>query len=477
MSTTSEQQAPIDYLLKHEGLVMVNAIAGSGKTHLLVEASKQLPVQKALYLAYTKSIATEASRKFPSATVECRTTHSLAYQRTVNLLGLKLGYFNYKAIKDRITYEDKLTVISHVEKFCLSKHLDFDSYTEEYQIDPGLADIAVKHLDYMYSAKIDCTHYFYLKVFHQLLASGHIVYDELDLLMLDEAGDLNEVTLEIFLLLPAKRKIAVGDKHQNIFSFNHTVNAFKLLEGQGKEFSLTKSWRVSSHIANDIQRFCSTYMDSNMEFSGITYSNLNLIESKGYITRTNSALIGKMIELNASNTPYALVRPASAIFKTALMVCYFKKGGEIKDKEYSHLQEELNDWYKTNPTGSYGKLLTYLKIQHSDDIGLTTALSVVLTHTSSAVIEAHKIAKSHEKSHCNYILATAHSVKGLEMDEVYIADDLNSSVEDLLPELIGNPNYVKDQEEIDSLNLYYVACSRARKNLVNAIHLTNLKEL
>jgi superfamily I DNA/RNA helicase len=72
-------------------------------------------------------------------------------------------------------------------------------------------------------------------------------------------------------------------------------------------------------------------------------------------------------------------------------------------------------------------------------------------------------------------LATCHSVKGLDADEVYIADDLNSSIHKLNERMENMRNagmdYVLNQDDITEVNLYYVACSRAKKVLLNAEHL------
>ena len=64
----------------------------------------------------------------------------------------------------------------------------------------------------------------------------------------------------------------------------------------------------------------------------------------------------------------------------------------------------------------------------------------------------------------------------LEYDEVTIGPDLNDSVTDVISCLI-DPNYVLTTEDINTLNLYYVACSRAKKVLNNAIHLHSQYQL
>ena len=47
------------------------------------------------------------------------------------------------------------------------------------------------------------------------------------MLSMDESGDCNSVTIEIFKLLKADIKIMAGDQYQNIYGFNNTINGFK----------------------------------------------------------------------------------------------------------------------------------------------------------------------------------------------------------------------------------------------------------
>ena len=56
----------------------------------------------------------------------------------------------------------------------------------------------------------------------------------------------------------------------------------------------------------------------------------------------------------------------------------------------------------------------------------------------------------------------------LEFDEVTIAEDLNTAITKTLVDLpIGQPVRL-DPKELQEFYLYYVACSRARKSLLNA---------
>ena len=81
-------------------------------------------------------------------------------------------------------------------------------------------------------------------------------------------------------------------------------------------------------------------------------------------------------------------------------------------------------------------------------------------------------------------LSSAHSSKGMEWDEVTISDDLNDAVRKALDSMIERIGFAKlndlnslDYEPLDQLNenergemrLYYVACTRAKHILKNAV--------
>ena len=82
------------------------------------------------------------------------------------------------------------------------------------------------------------------------------------------------------------------------------------------------------------------------------------------------------------------------------------------------------------------------------------------------------------KPNKSVILTTAHAFKGLEMDTVYIEDDLNNSANRVIERLraMENPDFGFSQadlrralstEQREDLNTYYVGISRAKSTLIN----------
>lgn len=418
MNLTNQQQAVVDHITslsdsstKADKLVLVSSVAGSGKTALLKAIAAAVPHTNGLMVAYNKSIATASSKSFPSTT-SCLTTHSLAYRATVNPYSLKVGFFGYRDIQEKLPYPTKCAVVDYLREFCLSSYLSFDEFADSNSVDPLLVPVVNRYLDLMENGKIDVTHDFYLKMFHILLANNHVTYPEFDFVFLDEAGDVNPVTAAIFQLLPAKFRVAVGDPHQNIYGFNHTINCFETLGPVGTTFNLSQSFRVPDTIAVQVEAFCKAYLHEDMSFQGVPITDTT-ITTRGFIARTNASLISEMIRLNAANTPYNLIRKATEIFKLPIMVTKFKKGSFISNPQYSHLQKDIDEWYNT-PTlqEHYRSHFAYLSDLYADDIALLSAIRVVSQHGRQLIMDTYFEAKKHEGTKHNYTLTTIHSSKG-----------------------------------------------------------------
>lgn len=471
------QAAIQSYKSDTDNLIQISARSGSGKTFMLATITQTLSPTTGMYLAYNKSIAEESKGKFPQA-VTCRTTHSLAYGNIVKALGLEVGFFSYKNIKERLPFEEKLLIVDIMEKFCLSAATDIHELCKS-TYETKLIDIAKSYLQKMQSKEIVCTHSFYLKMYQLSLRAGIIKPKKLDLLMLDEAGDINEVTLSIFQLIPAKLKVLVGDNHQNIYSFNGTINGFEALKGIGEYYELTQSFRVSSYIAKGIEKFCKTYLDENVKFVGVDYKHSDIsIESHAFISRTNAAMIARMIELDQSHTKYTLVRPVKSIFELILILVYLKPGGEVYNAKYKFLQAEADHW-EQNPEIKllYPSLFSYINELNKGDIEVSNAIATISRFSKDRIMDTYSNALKHEEQQKNLkrahpvVLTTAHSSKGLEFDSVYIDDDMNQALTKILTDKFVIENGMSEKQK-EEFRLYYVGTSRCKFKLFNAEYVT-----
>jgi len=418
MKYTGEQQCIIDTINEdYCTLLKVNSVAGSGKTSVLIGIANALNSKNGLYLAYNKAIATEAASKFPKG-VACMTTHSLAHQNTVKPNNLHIGFLNWKVITERIRYEQKLLIIDIINNFFLSKYVTINDFFESIpdtifqlnKINSKITILIEKYIRKMMSGKIDITHAGYLKMYHMLLHHKKIQHNEFDLIMLDECGDINPVTLEIFKLLPSKKKVMVGDENQNIYTFNNTINGFAEMKDEGIQLNMTQSFRCKPFIANKIEQFCQKYIDPNMQFNG-TEPEDSTIKTKAIISRTNSGLVGEMIDLINIGSPFSLTRKASIIFELVMIFLNLKPGGKIYSKEWSYLQDDVEEWNDSiSLQNEYKTSLSFIASKYSNDQAVKTTIGLINKYGSKQIYMAFEYAKQHEKEKNHVItLCTAHS--------------------------------------------------------------------
>jgi ATP-dependent exoDNAse (exonuclease V) beta subunit len=158
------------------------------------------------------------------------------------------------------------------------------------------------------------------------------------------------------------------------------------------------------------------------------------------------------------------------------MVAGLKYQGKIYDANYRHLQDDVDEWYenKNNIKTTHPSLLGYLRSNYSEDLSLVQAINLVMSRGKPAIFQAYTEAQKHENKKQDLMLMTAHSSKGLEFDEVTIAPDLSSSIDNIVAAAAkGEVEIGEGMSPIDkeSLNLYYVAVTRALVRVRNATHL------
>lgn len=490
MGLTKQQQKVIDAVLDpSEPLIKIKAVAGAGKTFTLVEAAKAYKPTSGIYLAYNKAIAEEATQKFKGTNIKCSTIHSLAYAATVRPYGLNVGYYGPRNIEgvnafgNKLGYKEKMEIIGHIKTFCLSAYLTPDDYIDAVQMDADTADLFEEQLNQMSDGTQVCPHDFYLKLYHVLMANGSIKIPSVDMLLVDECGDINRLTLAIFEMINAKKKIAVGDPMQNIYSFNETINAFTELQDKGKELVLDHSFRVSSDIAFAIEDFIQREIDPSFSFIGNTYaSNKPELTSFAYISRTNSGLLEEMFTLMEANRPFHLTRRIDTVLELPLILANINSGSPITDKKWKHIETPRKAW-ETTPRlkNQFRTAGEYIRYVNKDDDEIKTAMKVLAKHSPKDLNTLTKYVKNNINIECDLTLTTAHSSKGLEFSSVTIAPDLNTAVEIAIAELIdAKKSKVWNKEKVitsleEELRLYYVACSRAILQLNNATTLRKVK--
>lgn len=446
MNLTTEQEEIIQAVKDNE-LVKVIACAGTGKTTTLLQIVKAVRPKKALYIAFNKAIAEEAKTKFPTS-VECKTIHALALKHVCK----EIDFLTHRDITDVTEYEDKMIVISALETFFNSSSTNINTAFSHY--DKHIEEACKAVIKRMQSDKIKSTFGFILKYFHLMLKAGHEI--DYDMVLLDEAGDTTGVTLEIFKLIKANKKIMVGDPHQNIYGFMNTINGFDKLANVGVTKKLTVTFRNSQQIAKRVELFAQKNLEKDFKFSGEGSTHKD--GSYAYISRTNSQLIFRMIMLKDANKDFTMTRSYKEIFALPLALISIRSGKEIFDSRFKWLEDEHDTFTKHISLGK--DFFEYLKEKFHMDYPLLWSIKLLRQNSFGEIFETYNYCKNMKTSLSGITLTTAHACKGLEYDEVYIEDDLSKKVNEIIE--AGGP---QDQTELEELNLAYVACTRARHKL------------
>jgi superfamily I DNA/RNA helicase len=251
MNWSPYQLAIFDAVAHTNDSLIIEAVAGSGKTTTIVEAINHVPSnQSVCFLAFNKSIATELSKRVTAPNAKCMTLHAAgwaAWRRAVSLEGLcevdgrKTGKILEELVEQRKVTEGERwkyggqlgkllgyakgagIVPKRVEGyrglvedtddawFDLIDHYGMDE--DEVSIDLArmvLAESIVRGKDIC-----DFDEMLYLPI-----VSG-VPFERYDVVFCDEAQDISGIQMEMLsrMLQGGGRLICVGDSHQAIYQW------------------------------------------------------------------------------------------------------------------------------------------------------------------------------------------------------------------------------------------------------------------
>ena len=469
MNLTEEQAEVVSQVSKHDGIFAVNAVAGSGKTFTAKNVASIIAPKHGFYTAFNKGIVNDSAKKMKGI-IECRTIHSLAFQSTRKFRYDKpIMPFTYRDIKENVGYPVKKDVIKVIDNFFLSDSLDIVSWAADDAEFDETPDLVEKYVNLMMDGRICPTFNFLLKLMHLMMDSGEL-YISKDLLILDECQDTTAVTLEIIKLIDCPKKVLLGDMFQNIYSFMHTVNAFQLMYRDITEFlSLTKSFRCTPDVASEVETFGRNYLSPSFKYSGT--EGQPEPTTKAYLSRSNMALLKAMYDILQSGQSFKTIRPINEIFALPMSLITAAEGGVVTNYEYKWLNDEYHRFQKSKK--EYDGFFDYLKKVVKDDT-ITYAIKVIgdLALKNVTINQLYKAVVNRPRNNTT-VLSTVHTMKGLEADEVILSDDLNMHLQKIHKKMEANEDTALarsrlDNFDLEELNIYYVAMTRARSILHNS---------
>lgn len=473
---TPEQANARDLFLTGDSLA-ITAGAGAGKTSTLKILADAVPEKRVQFTAFNKAIVVDAGKRFPENT-SCNTAHSLAMSW---LRGLGP---DGRAIRDRLDSSARMRsdqiarqlgidplvvevegerkrlapgflaghVMAAVTGFCQSADvapgLDHFGYIDgiDMPAEGGRRtyrnnDLVREHLlpvvekawaDLMSPrGRLPFRHDHYLKAWQ---LSGPKIHA--DVILVDEAQDLNPVLAAIVAAQDHAQLVYVGDENQQLYAWTGAVNALAHVPVELR-CSLTQSFRFGPAVAEVANRVLAQ-LGSSLRIQGFDPIDSRVApvsDPRVVLTRTNAAAV-------------KVALAALQEGKTAHLV---GGGGDVESfaKAAQQLQEKGETWHRELACfSSWGQVQDYVE---QDPQGSELKLLVGLIDTYGADVIVDALGRMTREDRAQLTISTAHRSKGREWPSVQLADDFPTPEEGPLadPELM----------------LLYVAATRARLQL------------
>ncbi|MBX3254359.1 MAG: DEAD/DEAH box helicase [Chitinophagaceae bacterium] len=480
MELTAEQQA----VLASNYNLVINAVAGSGKTTTLIEYAKSRPANsKILYLAFNKTVKTEAAQKFAAAGigyVKVETAHSLAFDHVIK-------FSNYRVVQGYKSYEwcnmlgihtgerhTDFIIASHVGRFisyfCNSRVARVQELNyAEVVTDPraqtfvnnfytAIEKYTREALAKMDKGEIGVTHDFYLKKFQ--LGSPELPYDYI---LFDEGQDASAAMLDVFLKQKGT-KIIVGDMHQQIYGWRYAINSLQQVDFPVHH--LTNSFRFDEEVALLANRVLhwKKHLQQPPAVKITGAGRPATIKTKATLGRSNVSLLInaisqwqygqiKTLHFEGNINSYTFADEGASLYD----VLNLSNGntGRIKDTLIAGMKtmKELEDY-----------------IEKTEDNSLRMIVDVVkeFGNRLPSLIQELKANHTAAKEDADMIFSTVHRCKGMEYDEVTLLNDFIN--EEKLEKYIAQQGGDKITEQAKSrlaeeINILYVALTRTKSRL------------
>lgn len=479
---TTEQTKALDLFGTGSDLV-IQARAGAGKTStlkLLAESTSG----RGQYLAFNKSIVTEAGQKMPR-NVTASTIHSLAFRNygarfkhrlnsrrmrsneLARLLGLDPFVVTYGSQR-KVLPAGFLAghVMKAVERFCSSadpeptaRHIAYidgidlpdDDGHRTYENNDAVAEYLVGAVREAWQdltrddGSLPFGHHVYLKGWQ--LTDPQI---PADFILLDEAQDVAPVMYAIFAAQRNAQLVAVGDDAQEIYAFTGAVNAMAQMETEHRA-TLSQSFRFGpaiAEVANRVLEMLDTPpLVGTNEIASIVGS---VAEPDCILTRTNAVAVEQvLIAQRAGRRPHLMGGGYEVVsFARAARDLQNGRSTEHRDLACFTTWGEVQEYVEQDVQGEDLRLMVKLV----DEFGTQTVLDALDNMTPEDAADV--------------VISTAHKSKGREWRSVQLAADFNREREGVLV-----------RPEPEELRLLYVAATRAQLELdVDAVQILSASE-
>ncbi len=500
MQWSSYQQSIFDAVQNTNDNIAINAVAGSGKTTVLVECAKRVPVTASVaFVAFNSHIVGELKSRL-GKNCDCRTIHSLGNGALYKGKKLILSQYKMHKIIDELMhnafwlptgmYDAFLPIIRDVADKArvtltdLNRQSSAEQMLSHYGIDAAISVLAYEHdqnPSFLKAKAIDTAQRAIgesLRMYQeeQIIDFTDMLYipyelnlytKKFDVVLVDECQDLNKAQLSLVLKAARQggRVIFVGDRNQAIQgfagadnnSFDNVVRA-----SNAKEMPLSICYRCpKSHVemARELVpqiESSPTAIDGTVKHIGM--SDFYELPSFGdlIISRRNAPLIGTAFRL-ISRGVQARIRGRDIatglvkLIKAADKVVVDGDSGKFSESFPAKLKVSIRhkiDLLDQSPDSEAPKEL--LQDQLDCILAFMSGRPDIQTNDQLCT----EIQKLFADDGASVWLSSIHRAKGLESDRVFILDAENIRANCRL-------HWQREQE----LNLEYVALTRSKNEL------------
>ncbi|HUU86822.1 MAG TPA: UvrD-helicase domain-containing protein [Candidatus Glassbacteria bacterium] len=308
-----------------------------------------------------------------------------------------------------------------------------------------------------------------------LCAIGIVPCRQYDLIILDEAQDTNDMTMEFIRLSlkPDGRIIMVGDENQSIYAFRGAnTDAMDVLEKMfsSKKLPLSISYRQPkagvqfvNKLFPDIEHYAAENaiegaVHENFDYEKFLPEIMSILENSATKNEENLALC-------RNNAP--LVKPVFQLIRNGIKAVIKGKdiGTQLRNKivyiSNKYHCETIGDFfsavelYETDQIAKYtrqkAKQSAFEKL--SDDCETLLALADDCEQINDIFRKIDKIFS--DKTNKAVVFSSIHKAKGLEADNVFI----------IRPDLMPSSMASTEEEIKQERNAMFVAYTRQKKNL------------
>lgn len=471
-----------------EGHTVVLARAGTGKSTTVEEAvSRVADGKKTLVVAFAKPIADELKIRLKDrglSNAEAATLHSYGLRqirstfrgmqvdndKAWKLASELFGYGNKPGDMNSTAKKALCKLVSLCKNTLAKTALDAEMLVDMYEIDPGAQfdfevegmriEFVTKAMQLLEKCRLttDCVDFDDMIWFPVVLNLRCWAFD---FVFVDETQDLNACQIELALKACKRggRIIAVGDDRQSIYGFrgaDRDAMPRLITRLRAKTLKLTVCYRCGTEIVRVAREVVEDFEPAPGKESGEVFGEHGLVTYdqmvKGcmpgdfILSRTNAPLVS-LCWMLIRNGKKATIQGRDIGGSLLTLIERARKKGA---KTIEHFLKFMSNW-----SGSETKRLLAKNPPREeavaavlDKVACIDALCADAKSIDEVVAKIEALFSQSEKDTSRIVLSTTHRAKGLERDRVWVLAET-----------------YRTRPSIEEDNLYYVAVTRAKKEL------------